>query len=436
VDLTSDSANCNMCGHACAGGETCVGSACVACDSTTTDCDGDGWLASEGDCCDKPGACGSTPGLVNPGAIEVVGNGVDDNCNGLTDLFDSADTVPCDSGLASNSQNAVDYAKAIGICRQTTMSPPKAQKTWGLISAQLQRADGSALAANSNQISIRNGFGTNIAPLNGGKVMAMSSGIAADGTQTMPGPNGGAPGGGNVSTSVGSTVNISTCTNATCIKDWFGTANPPLKAANALPVAPMCGSGTSGTPANANDSAMLVLTLRAPTNAKAFSFNSFFFSAEYPEYVCSNFNDQFVTLVDTPNGTPMPIANPIDKNLMTFASGGQKWPVGINIAHGTNLFSVCDSQMTNPGCWDTDVSMTSCSLGNGNLAGTGFEKPTASTCTIGGGTFWLTTAGNVIPGDIVQIRIAIWDVGDTAFDSLSLIDGFQWLANATLPGTN
>jgi hypothetical protein len=42
----------------------------------------------------------------------------------------------------------------------------------------------------------------------------------------------------------------------------------------------------------------------------------------------------------------------------------------------------------------------------------------------------------VIPGDTVQIRIAVWDVGDSSFDSVALVDGFTWLANATLPGTN
>ena len=41
-----------------------------------------------------------------------------------------------------------------------------------------------------------------------------------------------------------------------------------------------------------------------------------------------------------------------------------------------------------------------------------------------------------VPGGIVELRIAIWDVGDTAFDSTALIDGFQWFPNATLPGTN
>ncbi len=82
------------------------------------------------------------------------------------------------------------------------------------------------------------------------------------------------------------------------------------------------------------------------------------------------------------------------------------------------------------------MSNLSCKLGAGGLAGTGFEKPNNASCIIGGGTFWLTTAGNIIPGDIVQLRIAIWDVTDHIFDSTALMDGFQWLANATLPGTS
>lgn len=183
---------------------------------------------------------------------------------------------------------------------------------------------------------------------------------------------------------------------------------------------------------------MLRFRLRAPTNARAFSFNSYFLSAEYPEFVCSSYNDQFVALVDTPNGTPSPIANPVDKNLMTFVDASQKkWPIGINIAKGTNLFAVCDPAVSQSGssCYDSDVNAASCSLGISQLTGTGFEKSTGGTCVIGGGTHWLTTAGNVIPGDIVELRIVIWDVGDTAYDSTALLDGFKWLSNATLPGT-
>jgi hypothetical protein len=170
---------------------------------------------------------------------------------------------------------------------------------------------------------------------------------------------------------------------------------------------------------------------------RAFSFNSYFFSAEYPEYVCSAFNDQFVALVDTPSGVPAPIANPIDKNLMVYTQGGQQWPIGINVAKGTSLFSVCAPEENNS-CWNSFVNQSSCSLGAEALLGTGFEAPPEAEpgCTIGGGTHWLTTAGNVIPGEIVELRIVIWDVGDTGFDSLALIDGFQWLPSATLPGTN
>ncbi len=434
LNTMTDSNNCGMCNNACAPGATCVAGMCQQCNSATTDCDGDGWLASQGDCCDKPGACGAEPAKVNPGAIEVVGNGIDDNCNNLSDLFDTADTIACDSALTSNSQVAGDYAKALGICRTTTLNPALPSKTWGLISAQLQRADGSALSASSPQISIRSSFGTSIQPIHGSKLMVVSSGIAADGSQTAPGPNGGAPSGFNVSNTQSSTVSIATGGLATSIKDWFAAANPPLKAANQLPAAPMC--GTASGDSDAEDSVMLVLTLRAPTNAKAFSFNTYFMSAEYPEFVCTSFNDQLVALVDTPNGTPSPIANPIDKNLLTYSSMGQKWPIGINIAKGTNLFSVCETQAQNGACWDADVSATSCQLGMGTLGGTGFEKTGGTGCTIGGGTYWLTTSGNVIPGDTVQVRIALWDVGDQSYDSLALLDGFQWLADATLPGTN
>jgi hypothetical protein len=436
VDTQNDQKNCGQCGFVCQGTDKCMAGKCVACDPQTTDCDGDGWKVSDGDCCDKPGPCGAEPKLVNPGAIEVVGNGIDDNCNGSVDLFDTIDTQPCDNNLASNSTNATDYAKAIGLCRTTTLNPPQLKdKTWGLIDAKLVRADGTPLVDRSGH-SIRTHYGSSIMALSGSSLVVLSNGRAADATQTMPGPNGGAPSGNNVSYAFNpqSTVNINTCNDPLCVKDWLATANPPLKGAGQLPAAPMCGQISN--PNNANDSVMLVLTLRAPTNARAFSFNSFFFSAEYPEFVCSSFNDQFIALVDTPNGTPQPIPNPVDKNLMTLTQNNQKWPVAINIASGTSVFSVCDQASMTQQCSGTQVSNLSCKLGANLLAGTGFDKPNNASCLIGGGTYWLTTAGNIVPGDIVQLRIAIWDVSDDIFDSTALIDGFQWLANATLPGTS
>jgi hypothetical protein len=56
-------------------------------------------------------------------------------------------------------------------------------------------------------------------------------------------------------------------------------------------------------------------------------------------------------------------------------------------------------------------------------------------CTTGGGTRWLTTSGNVVPGQIVELRIAIWDVDDDLLDSVVLLDAFKWLKAPAAAGT-
>ncbi|MBI4699937.1 MAG: choice-of-anchor L domain-containing protein [Deltaproteobacteria bacterium] len=463
VSIQSDPKHCGGCGQACPEGQGCFAGKCaLGCEQAGgTDCDGQcvdtqtnpkhcglcGTECAEDQNC-LGGECASIcgPGLIkcsedcaDPKKSEKHCGGCDNKCKPSEDCVEGK-CIECDSNdesLKSDSADPIDYAKALGICRKTTEKPELKAKTWGLIEAELLRADGSALGDHRSH-SIRPGFGkVSPAALEGKQVVVISSGIAADATQKSPGPNGGAPDGSNVSTSHEpmSEVDIQSCGGTKCISDWFKTANPPLKSANALPEAPGCAGG-GGDAQMANDSVMLRLRLRVPTNAKAFSFNSYFLSAEYPEYVCTDFNDQFVALVDTPGGQPQPIANPVDKNLMTYNDGKQKWPIGINIAAGTTLFSVCDSKVDSPECWDDDVSAASCSLGAGQLQGTGFEAGDGwDNCTIGGGTFWLTTSGNIIPGDIVELRIVIWDVGDTVFDSLALIDGFKWLPDATVPGT-
>ena len=47
------------------------------------DADGDGFTTCGGDCCDST-EC-ANPALVNPGAFDVPGNGVDDDCDGMVD---------------------------------------------------------------------------------------------------------------------------------------------------------------------------------------------------------------------------------------------------------------------------------------------------------------------------------------------------------------
>jgi len=180
---------------------------------------------------------------------------------------------------------------------------------------------------------------------------------------------------------------------------------------------------------------MLTLTIRVPTNANSFKLNMNFFSSEFPEYTCSPYNDFFVILLDSMyNGMP---ANPSDKNLAFYQNGNNIYPVGVNLASGnTGLFTQCVNGTT--GCLGTGGTISTC-MGTTELAGTGLDTPLPGECDSnsleGGGTGWLTTTGNVVPGEIIKLRIAIWDTSDHVLDSLAVIDGFTWSVDTSNPGT-
>ena len=54
----------------------------------------------------------------------------------------------------------------------------------------------------------------------------------------------------------------------------------------------------------------------------------------------------------------------------------------------------------------------------------------------GGGTGWLVTSGNVVPGETIEVRFDIWDTGDPWYDSVVLLDNFTWSVTASEPGTH
>src|SRR5690606_14288452 len=85
----------------------------------------------------------------------------------------------------------------------------------------------------------------------------------------------------------------------------------------------------------------------------------------------------------------------------------------------------------------------SCISGPNLLAGTGFDvvdggcgTPPNSSDLAGGGTGWLTTAGNVVPGEIMELRVAARDTSDAFFDSLVMLDNWLWNLSPASPGTN
>jgi hypothetical protein len=211
----------------------------------------------------------------------------------------------CDNGLASNSTRPNDYAKAIDLCQFTTENPP-GHKKWGVISATLTRADGVG-APDGNARSIRNGFGTGgIVPQQNNRLAVFSTGNAADQNDANPAYadfQGGVDNG----------------ANSAAPADWLAANG------NHVPQRPGCpGPGSN----QANNSIMLKIRVRVPTNAKSFNVQMHFFSAEWPEYVCTAFNDLFVTLVD-PRRDGQPGRQ---EHRHLHDPQNQKYPVGVNIA--------------------------------------------------------------------------------------------------------
>lgn len=278
----------------------------------------------------------------------------DEDCD---DKFDEVDDVTCDDGLALEDFDPRNGARAMELCQQTKPG----EKIYGVVDAKYIRADGSA-APPSQQVGLMDNFGPAVPPRKGARMLALSSGHARRPDQ--PGAAG----------------------NHLCSGYGAGTAPPGFPQD-----VPGCEGGD-----NINDDVGLEVVLRAPTNADGYQFEFTFYSFEYPEWVCTTFNDQFIALVNPPpqgsvNGN---ICFDVKKN-----------PVSVNIA----FFQVC----------------AGCPLGTAELQGTGFDVWNDA-----GATGWLVTQAPVEKGQEIDIRFIIWDTGDQVWDSTVLIDNFKWLAQA------
>jgi hypothetical protein len=165
------------------------------------------------------------------------------------------------------------------------------------------------------------------------------------------------------------------------------------------------------------DSINLKLRIRVPTNALSFSYNLKFYSAEFPEYVCQQFNDFFVVLLQTGAMGIDP-----DKNI-AFDSTPQKNPLSVNNA----FFDVCFPPISAPPgtCPQGTLELTGNGMGgwDGNLKD-------------GGGTVWLTNDAPIVPGETMEIEFILWDVGDHNVDSLILLDNFRWKITPSQVGTH
>ncbi len=303
------------------------------------DDDGDGYNNVEGDCDDSEI-------LVNPGSVEVnirlddegnvVAEGVDNDCDGQID--EGVD--PCDGAL--NGTDALDYAKAMELCQWVESA------TW---------SDGIAAA----QHAIRLRFGTMYTPHFGSALAVLSTGKAIDRS----------------------------------VAGWVDPTSAP-GAGGAIHAHPSpqpdpadgCGSADEDT---VNDYMALTYRIKVPTNANSLAFDFNFMSGEFPEYVCTSYDDTFLAVLESEGFS----------GNISFDDHGR--PVTINVG----FFDVC-----------APSNGTNCT-GATELTGTGFESY--------GGTGWLHSIAPVTPGETITLTFHLFDEGDDIYDSTVLLDNFQWL---------
>jgi hypothetical protein len=354
------------------------GGPCDAKDDQDHDGDGYSWL--QGDCndCDP---------MANPGAYDVLGGmdggpGLDEDCSGTAD----DEPTDCDANILLHDKDAMNAARALGLCRVNV--DPNAtgkDKTWGVVSARYVKADGTdGMSVLSH--GILPGFGAAHVQ-QGASMLALSSGTArAPGQMGWQSPKGAV----------------------------MGTqSEPPL----GFPIeSAACPGVLTGA---CKDPAALELQVRVPTNARSLRFLFNFYTYEFPEYICSQFNDYFVTLMDPP---------PPDAVQKNISFDTQKNPISVNNA----LLQVCKPQLAPPN--GSPQKSYECPLGTGLLAGTGYDDLSSSGPHAATG--WLVTQAPVTPGSLITLRFAIWDSGDGSLDSTVLIDGFEWSVEpATQPIT-
>jgi Putative metal-binding motif len=369
------------------GGDSSSSKSCTYMDST--DHDGDGWSYAQGDCndCDPD---------VNPGAYDIPGDGIDEDCSGTPD----DEPTGCDKAVTLTSTNALDGAKAMDICRQTTAGATGKARTWGVINAQYVMPDGTTTASSDfiPGYGLLSGFGVNHTQ-EGVAMLGLSSGTARQ--PTDPGwIDPGEP----YKSSFGG---FNKCTSGTsCGETGIGELTSGAPAGYPKP-APACPGIKFGKP---QDGVALQLTIRVPTNAKTFSFDENFFTVEFPDWICSTYNDTFVVMMAPKTDPSLP-----DDNI-AFDSMGN--PISVNNA----LLQVCTPQTAGGKTF-------ACPLGPSSLNGTGFENVDAS--GIDGphaATGWLTTTAPVasVKGQEITLLFAIWDSSDGNLDSTVLIDNFAW----------
>jgi hypothetical protein len=352
---------------------------------STVDLDKDGFSPADGDCEEQ------SP-QINPGAYDFPENGHDEDCmNGDATVAEDG----CDDALAIDSRDPKDGARALGLCRFTTED----SKQWGVVSARYVQASGVGGPADLSQIGLLPGLGV-VGPRQGTSMLAISSGVARAPDQPDYTDD--------------------------CDAYSLDPSDPPDGYPKQSPACPDAQFG------NVYDAAALELVIRTPRNAKSLAFDSNFYTYEYPDYICMEFNDFFVAMLDPKpamlpdgnilfdqDGNPVSVNNSLLQVCAPGSHGGKDFPCpqGVGLLENTGFGgeSSCASNAASslPGLF-------------GPIFGGPPDAGANTDAEAGAATGWLHTTAPVEAGSIITLRFAIWDSGDGILDSLALIDNFAW----------
>jgi hypothetical protein len=335
----------------------------------------------------------------SPNNVNLPNSNCDYDCSGTTTPPES-----CDQDLAY-AGTAADFAKAIGICQMADATH------WGLVSATYtngyQTPNTTPGTPNDGQHGILGGFGPLVKPREGAKLGVLSSGWALPCDDSDAG---------------------ATCSDSGSGDPYFkggqtGMYNDPGSAPPGYPKGPAECNVTGPV----LDAIGVVLQIKVPANAQSLSFDFDFYSGEFPEFVCSEYDDSFVAWLESTawsgkNG---------DLNASFDAKGN---PISVDSA----FFEQCTTN-TATGCAGA-ASMSQCSGGTAALQGTGFYNVGAwcrtALSTGGGATGWLTTKAPVTGGETITLQFLIWDTHDWSWDSSVLVDNLRWYGATTTTGTS
>jgi hypothetical protein len=371
----------------------------------TPDCDRDGYTA--------PADCNDQDPQVNPEAYDFVGDGIDNDCDGVVDDPVSS----CETAPAQLPGSPTDFARALDLCAQRVKTnaggpfDPLVRAAWGQISGLGPGQTIYTSKTKDAQVAIASSFGSNL-PHFGKTMIGLANGV-------------------------------------------WGTSDPrndpPLDtdpnfhlndACADIPITGLdCQTLSNGAPAggvSVQDYAELTLWLKVPANAKGMAFDFAFFSSEFNQYWNASLNDAFLVLVTNKQNAGVNVA---------------KDAHGLGVSVNSGYFQLCPSPAPANLSGDKSAGAQQC-VGvdgaatqgvAGSITGTGYDAPSATppdTVTVkdtqgqdhlyvyGGGTGWLTATFAVTPGEEMQVRVIVFDTFDGLRDSAVVMDGLRWQPTA------